>query len=104
MGEADAVAGGGAEVGVVEEPVNGGTGEGLGHDLVEPAGVEVGADGDAAFLVGGADQVKEAAAEASPAVTDAAKDAAGTSKRAVREAADTVRSEATDSGENRQPI
>lgn len=35
--ESDAVACGGAEVGVVEEPVNGGTGEGFGHDLVEAA-------------------------------------------------------------------
>ena len=35
LGEADAVAGGGAEVGVVEEPVDGGAAEGFGHDLVE---------------------------------------------------------------------
>ena len=60
LSEADAVAGGGAEVGVVQEPVDGGTGEGFGHDLVEAAGVEVGAEGDAAFFVGGVDEAVEA--------------------------------------------
>jgi hypothetical protein len=35
LGEADAVAGGVAEVGVVQESVDGGSGEGFGHDLVE---------------------------------------------------------------------
>ena len=37
LGEADAVAGGEHEVGVVEEPVDGRVGDGLGHELVEPA-------------------------------------------------------------------
>ncbi len=35
LGEADAVAAGLADVGVVHEPVDGGGGQGLGHDLVE---------------------------------------------------------------------
>lgn len=41
LGEADAVAGGEYEVGVVHEPVDGGVGDGLGHELVEPGGVQV---------------------------------------------------------------
>ena len=35
LGEADAVAAGLADVGVVHEPVDGGGGQGLGHQLVE---------------------------------------------------------------------
>jgi len=53
LGEADAVAGGDDEVGVVEEPVDGGVGDRLGHQLVEPGRMEVGGQGDAALLVGG---------------------------------------------------
>ena len=41
LGEADAVAGGEDDVGVVQEPVDGGVGDGLGHELVEPGGVKV---------------------------------------------------------------
>ena len=41
LGEADAVAGGDDDVGVVEEPVDGGVGDGLGHEFVEPGGVKV---------------------------------------------------------------
>ena len=41
LGEADAVAAGLADVGVVQEPVDGGGGQGLGHQLVEPGGVQV---------------------------------------------------------------
>ena len=37
LGGADAVAAGLAEVGVVHEPVDGGEGEGFGHELVESA-------------------------------------------------------------------
>ena len=36
LGEADAVAGGHDDVGVVQEPVDGGVGDGLGHEFVEP--------------------------------------------------------------------
>ena len=44
---------------MVEEPVDGGVGDGLGHELVEPGGVEVGGQGDAALLVGGVDDPVE---------------------------------------------
>lgn len=47
-------------VGVVEEPVDGRGGEGLGHEFVEPAWVQVRADRDGAFLVGGVDEPIEA--------------------------------------------
>ena len=60
MGEADAVADGLADVGVVQEPVDGGRGEGFGHQLVERGGVEVGRDRDGSFLVGGVDEPVEA--------------------------------------------
>ena len=38
LGEAHAFAAGLADVGVVQQPVDGGGGQGLGHQLVEPAG------------------------------------------------------------------
>jgi len=40
LGQADALAAGLAEVGVVQQPVDGGSGggQGLAHELVEPAG------------------------------------------------------------------
>ena len=41
LGEADAVAGGHDDVGVVQQPVDGGVGDGLGHEFVEPGGVKV---------------------------------------------------------------
>ena len=41
LGEADGVAGGHDDVGVVEEPVNKGGGDGAGHEFVEPGRVEV---------------------------------------------------------------
>ncbi len=41
VGESDGVAGGGHDVGVVHEPVNGGVGDGLGRELIEPGGVQV---------------------------------------------------------------
>jgi hypothetical protein len=45
---------------VVHQPVDGGGGQGLGHQLVEAGGMQVGADRDAAFLVGGIGQPVEA--------------------------------------------
>jgi hypothetical protein len=60
LAEADAVPGGLADVGVVEEPVDGRGGEGLGHQLVERGGVQVGGQRDRAFLIGGVDEAVEA--------------------------------------------
>jgi len=51
--EADGFAAGLAEVGVVEEPVHGRGRNGFGHQFIEAGGVDVGADGQGAFLVGG---------------------------------------------------
>jgi hypothetical protein len=48
------------DVGMVQEPVDGGGGQGLGHDLVEAGGVQVRADGEAAAFVGGVDEAVEA--------------------------------------------
>jgi hypothetical protein len=45
-------------VGVVQQPIDGGGGQRLGHQLVEPGGVDV-AGRDAAFLVGGIDDPEE---------------------------------------------
>jgi hypothetical protein len=59
LGESDAVAAGLAEVGVVEEPVDGGGGQGLGHELVESGGVQIRGDRDAAAFVGGIDESVE---------------------------------------------
>ena len=59
MGEADAVAGGLADVRVVEQPVDRRGREGLGHELVERGRVQVGGDGDGPFLVGGVDEPVE---------------------------------------------
>ena len=42
LGQADGVAGGLADVGVMKQPVDGGGGQGLGHQLVERCGVQVG--------------------------------------------------------------
>ena len=42
LGESDAVAGGLTHVRVVEQSVDRGRGEGLGHELVERGGVQVG--------------------------------------------------------------
>jgi hypothetical protein len=44
----------------MEQPVDGGGGQGLGHQLVEAGRVEVGADRHAAPLVGGVDEAEEA--------------------------------------------
>ena len=41
LGEADAVAGGHDDVSVVQQPVDGGVGDGLGHQFVEPGGVKI---------------------------------------------------------------
>jgi hypothetical protein len=51
--EADGLAAGLGEVRVVEEPVHGCGGDGFGHEFVEAEGVDVGADREEAFLVGG---------------------------------------------------
>lgn len=59
MGEADGVAVGLADVGVVEEPVDGGGGQCFRHQLVEPGRVKVRGEGDGAFLVGGVDDPVE---------------------------------------------
>ena len=59
LGEADAVAGGHDDVGVVEQPVDGGVGDGLGHEFVESGGVQVAGQGDGTFLVGGVDDAVE---------------------------------------------
>ena len=59
LGEADAVAGGHDDVGVMEQPVDGGVGDGLGHEFVEPGGVKVARQGDGAFLVSGVDDPVE---------------------------------------------
>ena len=59
LGEADGVAGGDDDVGVVHEPVDGGVGDGFGHEFVEAGGVQVGGQGDGAFLVGGVDDAVE---------------------------------------------
>src|SRR5208282_4830279 len=55
LGEADAVAAGLADVGVVHQPVDGGCGQGFRHQLVESRRVKIRADRDAAALVGGVD-------------------------------------------------
>ncbi len=57
LGQADAVAAGLAVVGVVQEPVDGR--RVLGHELVERGRVQVGADRDGTFLVGGVDEAVE---------------------------------------------
>jgi hypothetical protein len=46
-------------VGVVQQPVDGGGGQGPGHDLVESGGVEVRRDGQGAAFVGGVDESVE---------------------------------------------
>src|SRR6202040_790746 len=53
FGEPVRVALGQHEVGVVEQPVDGGGGEGLRHDGVESGGVDVAGHGDGAAFVGG---------------------------------------------------
>jgi hypothetical protein len=57
--EAVAVALSDDDVGVVEQPVDGRGGEGLGHDLVEPGRVEVRTDRQGAAFVGGVDEPVE---------------------------------------------
>jgi len=46
-------------VGVVQEPLDGRGGERLWHQLVEPGGVDVRAERDRAFLVGGVDDPEQ---------------------------------------------
>jgi len=59
LGEPHAVAAGLADVGVVQESVDGGGSQRLGHQLVEPGRVQVRADRDRPFLVGGVDEPVE---------------------------------------------
>jgi hypothetical protein len=47
-------------VGVVQEPVDGRGGEGLGHQFVERCRVQIARHRDRAFLVGGVDEAVEA--------------------------------------------
>ena len=60
LGHPYGVSGGLAHVGVVQEPVHGGGGQGLGHQLVEAGRVQVRADRYGAFLVGGVHDAVEA--------------------------------------------
>jgi len=60
LGQAHAFPGGLTDVGMMEEPVDGRGGEGLGHQLIEGSGMEVGGERDGAFLVGGIDQSVQA--------------------------------------------
>jgi len=55
LGEPDGVAAGEDEVGVVEEPVDDGVGDGLGHELVEPRRLEVRRQRNGAAFVGDVD-------------------------------------------------
>jgi site-specific DNA recombinase len=50
---------GDADVGVVQQPVDGRGGQGLGHDLVEPGRVKVAGHGQRTLLVAGVDQAVE---------------------------------------------
>ena len=59
LGEAHGVAAGLADAGVVQQPVDGGGGQGLGHEFVEPGGMQVGRECDGALLVGGVDEAVE---------------------------------------------
>ena len=60
LGESDAVPAGLADVGVVQQPVDGGGCQSLGHQLVEGSWVQVGGDPDGALLVCGVYQAVEA--------------------------------------------
>ena len=59
LGQSDAVAGGLADVRVVEQPVDRGRRKGLGHEFVERRWVQVRADRDRPFLVGRVDEPVE---------------------------------------------
>jgi len=50
LGQPDAVAGGLADVRMVEQPIDGGCREGLGHQFIKSSRVQVGADREAAFF------------------------------------------------------
>ena len=57
---ADALAAGLADVGVVQQPVDGRGGQSLGHQLVESGWVQVGRDRHGSFLIRGVDEPVEA--------------------------------------------
>jgi len=59
LGQAHALAGGLADVGVVQQPVDGRGGQCFGHEFVEGRGVKVGRNGDGTFLIGGIDEAVE---------------------------------------------
>ncbi len=59
LGQADRLAAGGTQMGVVHEAVNGGGGQGFRHQLVETGGVQVGRDGHRSPFVGGVDEPVE---------------------------------------------
>ena len=59
LAEAHAVPACLADVRVVQEPVDGRGRQGLGHQLVERRGVQVGGQRDRAFLIRGVDQAVE---------------------------------------------
>ncbi len=56
LGESYGVAAGLAAVGMVQQPVGGGGGQGLAHEFVESGWVQVRAEGYGAFFVGGVDE------------------------------------------------
>jgi len=59
LSKTHAVALGDAEMGVVQEAINSGGGNGLGHDLVEARRVKVGRNGQSPLLIGGINQAVE---------------------------------------------
>jgi hypothetical protein len=59
LGESYGVTAGLANVGVVEQPVDGGGGQRFGHQFVEPRWVQVRADRDRPLLIGGVDEPVE---------------------------------------------
>jgi transposase len=60
VGEADAVAVGDEHVGVVQQPVDQGGGDGAVHELIEPGGMQVGGHRQRPSFVGGVDEAVEA--------------------------------------------
>jgi len=53
LGESDGIAAGLADVGVVQQSVDGGGGQRFGYQLVEPGRVKIGADRHGPLLIGG---------------------------------------------------
>jgi len=59
LGKSHGFAGGLADVGVVQETVDGGGGQGFGHEFVKTCRVQVRGDRHGSFLVGGIDEAVE---------------------------------------------